>query len=361
MFRCSRHGNLREKKVTDEKQGKVLPLLPFLKMNYKIKKYNNMITRFLFIMMSLFITFSLSAQSVVTKEAVTLKTATGDIYGTLKVPLSKKTVPIALIISGSGPTDRNGNNSQMKNNSLEMLSDGLFYKGIATLCFDKRGIAESKDAGKSEADLRFEDYINDVKDWINLLSDDNRFSDIIVIGHSEGSLIGMVAAQNNPKVKKYVSIAGIGQKASDILKWQLEKQLVGQPESVKDMIFSYIDKIDKGETISDVPSSLNALFRPSVQPYMISWFKYDPQIEIGKLNIPILIIQGTTDIQVTEEQAELLAKGNTKAKKVIIQNMDHVLKNSETTDQMAQYKSSYTNPTSPIKEEVVKEIADFIK
>lgn len=307
------------------------------------------------------LSFSISAQLLVTEESVILKTGTGEIYGTLKVPVNNKPIPVALIIAGSGPTDRNGNQPQMKNNSLKMLSDGLFYNNIATLCFDKRGIAESKAVGKNEADLRFDDYVNDVRSWIDLLAKDKRFSEIVIVGHSEGSLIGMIAAQDNKKAFKYISIAGVGEPAANILKEQLSKQMAAQPQLTRDVVFSYIDKLEKGETITDVPASLNMLFRPSVQPYMISWFKYNPQEEISKLTIPVLILQGTTDIQVTVKQAELLAGANKKAKKVIIDKMDHIMKNSETIDQQTQVKDSYTNPDKPVMPEVIKNISSFIK
>lgn len=307
------------------------------------------------------LSFSISAQLLVTEESVILKTGTGEIYGTLKVPVNNKPIPVVLIIAGSGPTDRNGNQPQMKNNSLKMLSDGLFYNNIATLCFDKRGIAESKAAGKNEADLRFDDYVNDVRSWIDLLAKDKRFSEIVIVGHSEGSLIGMIAAQSNKKVSKYISVAGVGEPAANILKVQLSKQMAAQPQLTRDVVFSYIDKLEKGETITDVPASLNMLFRPSVQPYMISWFKYNPQEEISKLTIPVLILQGTTDIQVTVKQAELLAGANKKAKQVIIDKMDHIMKNSETIDQQTQVKDSYTNPDKPVMPEVIKNISSFIK
>ncbi|WP_029904994.1 S9 family peptidase [Prevotella sp. 10(H)] len=314
--------------------------------------------------LTLFLVFSwsLSAQFLNIEEPIVLKTATGDIHGTLKVyPADNKAIPVAILIAGSGPTDRNGNQPSTKNNSLKMLSDALCSNGIAALTFDKRAIGESASAAKSEADLRFEDYINDVKGWVELLSKDKRFSDIIIIGHSEGSLIGMVAAKNNTKVSKYVSIAGVGVPAGDILKEQLGKQLALQPQATKDMIFSYIDKLEKGETIAHIPPSMNTLFRPSVQPYMISWFKYNPQKEISQLTIPILIIQGTTDIQVSVKEADLLATANKKAKKIIVENMDHVMKNSTTTDQQTQLKDSYMNPDKPVMKEVIDNIVSFIK
>ena len=306
------------------------------------------------------LSLSLSAQFIVNEEPVVLETPSGNIYGTLKMPIvNSKPIPVVLIIAGSGPTDRDGNNPQMKNNSLKMLSDGLFYYNIASLSFDKRGIGESKDAMKEESDLRFGDYINDVRGWVDLLSKDKRFSEIVIAGHSEGSLIGMVAAQDNPKVKKYISIAGSGKKAADILKEQMQDRLKGQPETLKETIFSYIDKLEKGETVSGIPPSLNTLFRPSVQPYMISWFKYNPQKEINKLKIPVLIIQGDMDIQVPVEHAELLRKANPDSEIIIIKKMNHVLKDCEHKDLQSQM-FTYTDPSVLINNQIVKYISGFI-
>ena len=309
----------------------------------------------------LLLSLNISAQLIVSEEPIVLKTKTGDIFGSLKAPNSKTPVPIAIIIAGSGPTDRNGNSQLTQNDAYKMLSDELFYSGIATLCFDKRGIAASKSSMKEESNIRFENYIEDVKGWINLLSNDKRFSNIIIIGHSEGSLIGMIAAKNNPKVTKYISIAGMGVPFDVILKEQLEKQLAGQPQATKDLIFSYLDKLQQGETISNVPPTLNALFRPSVQPYMISVMKYNPQEEIAKLTIPTLIIQGTTDIQVPTEQANLLSVANPKAQKVIIENMNHVLLKDCKSSDMAEQMPTYSNKSIPLNKEIGKVIINFIK
>lgn len=308
----------------------------------------------------LLLSLNISAQLIVSEEPIVLKTKTGDIFGSLKAPNSKTPVPIAIIIAGSGPTDRNGNSQLTQNDAYKMLSDELFYSGIATLCFDKRGIAASKSSMKEESNIRFENYIEDVKGWINLLSNDKRFSNIIIIGHSEGSLIGMIAAKNNPKVTKYISIAGMGVPFDVILKEQLEKQLTGQPQATKNLIFSYLDKLKQGETISNIPPTLNALFRPSVQPYMISVMKYNPQEEIAKLTIPTLIIQGTTDIQVPIEHANLLSVANPKAQKVIIENMNHVLKDCKSSD-MAEQMPTYSNKSILLNKEVGKVIINFIK
>ena len=282
---------------------------------------------------------------------ITLKTKTGDIFGTLTTPERFDKIPVALIIAGSGPTDRDGNNPMMKNNSLKLLSDELIKNGIATMRYDKRGIAESKAAGKNEADLRFDDYVNDAKEWIQLLKQDKRFSNVIVIGHSEGSLIGMIAGTI---ADKFISIAGAGQSADKILK----EQLSAQPKEVQDLCFPIIDSLKLGYPVTTVDKKLFSLFRPSVQPYMISWFMYDPQKEIKKLVIPILIIQGTNDIQVSVEDAKRLSDANPKAHLVFIDKMNHLFKIVEGDRQVN--IATYNNPILPVSTELGKNISDFI-
>jgi len=287
------------------------------------------------------------------EETITLKTETGDIEGTLTMPEAKMPVPVALIIAGSGPTDRDGNNPMMKNNSLKMLSAELGKKGIASLRYDKRGIAKSQQAGVKEADLRFENYIQDAVSWVQLLKENKNFSSIIVIGHSEGSLIGMVASQNR-LVGKFVSIAGAGQ-AADLI---IREQLKAQPQFILDQSTPILDELVKGNRVENVPQMLFSLFRPSVQPYMISWFKYDPQVEIAKLKKPTLIVQGTTDIQVSIEDAKRLHTAKPDAKLVVIEGMNHIFKNVE-ADRTNNIQT-YNQPDLPVNIELVEAISSFV-
>ncbi len=289
-----------------------------------------------------------------TETTFVLHTASGDITGTLTVPDSAGSkIPVALIIAGSGPTDRNGNNPMMKNESLKLLAYGLAANNIASLRFDKRGLGESRAAFTSEADLRFEDYINDARGWIDTLKKDARFSKVVVAGHSEGSLIGMIAALQ--RADGFISIAGAGRSADKILK----EQLASQPAVVRDSSYPIIDSLVQGKTVQKVPKMLFALFRPSVQPYMISWFHYDPQTEIKKLTIPVLILQGTNDLQVTVEDANLLAKSNTKAQLALIKNMNHILRIVE--GDRKENLATYITSGNPISEELVTTIATFVK
>ncbi|WP_197088647.1 alpha/beta hydrolase [Rufibacter radiotolerans] len=143
----------------------------------------------------LLLTQSLRAQTSTAGDPTELVTEKGNLKGTLLSPAGAKKMPVVLLISGSGPTDRDGNNPAMKNNSLKMVAEGLQAQGIASLRYDKRGIAESKAAGISEADLRFDQYAQDATAWAQKLKQDKRLSKVIILGHSEGSLIGMIAAR----------------------------------------------------------------------------------------------------------------------------------------------------------------------
>lgn len=284
---------------------------------------------------------------------IVLKINIDQLFGTLTTPDLKTKHPVALIISGSGPTDRNGNNPTMKNNSLKMLAEALAKNGIASLRYDKRGIGESKPSAISEQTLVFENYTEDAKSWINLLKQDSRFSKIIVIGHSEGSLIGMIAGA---KANKFISIAGPGESADKLIKTQIASK---SNKELNDLTFPIIDSLKSGNTVKKVDPMLNSLFRASIQPYLISWFKYDPQTEIKKLNVPILVVQGNQDLQVTVKDAELLSQANKNAELLIVDKMNHVMKIIE-GDQQANLES-YKNETLPISEVMTNKIVSFIK
>lgn len=284
---------------------------------------------------------------------VTLKINIDQLYGTLTVPDEVKKCPVALIIAGSGPTDRNGNNPMMKNNSLKMLAEALAKNGIASLRYDKRGIGESKASAVTETSLVFENYTEDAKSWINFLKLDKRFTQLTVIGHSEGSLIGMIAGA---KANKFISIAGAGESADKLLKSQISSK---SNKVIEDMTFPILDSLKSGNKVKKVDPMLNSLFRPSIQPYLISWFKYDPQTEIKKLTVPILIIQGNNDLQVPVQDAENLSKANKNAELDIIDKMNHIMKIID-GDKQANMES-YNNETLPISETMTTKIVSFIK
>lgn len=283
----------------------------------------------------------------------TLVTNSGNIQGKLRMPDRLSKSVCVLIIAGSGPTDGDGNSALgLTCNAYKLIAEQLEAAGYASLRYDKRGIGESRAAMKSEADLRFEDYVNDAKGWLQYLRDDGRFEKIIIAGHSEGSLIGMIAAQG---ADAFISISGAGEGAGPLLDKQLKENFDKKTykEAHKVML-----NLQAGKTVECKNPTLMMIFHASVQPYLISWFKYDPQVEIAKLKIPILIAQGDRDLQVSMHDAENLHAAAPTAVFVSVHGMNHVLKWVPETKE--ENLASYNNPDLPVSEPLIAAINEFI-
>ncbi len=313
------------------------------------------------ILISGIVFFNLSCSDKVDDEkaennSVSVEVPTGRLYGTLGVPENLTNMPAVLIIAGSGPTDRQGNNLYFDgdNNSLKMVSEALLENGIASLRYDKRGVGESSDALTSEAETEFKDLINDAIAWIEYLKNDVRFTKIGILGHSEGSLIGMVTAKQT-NVNFFISVSGPGSPGDEIIM----DQLSGQSESVIAEAQAIINELKKGNTVSDISSYFEHIFRFSVQPYLISWFKYNPTIEITKLDVPILILHGTTDIQVPPSEANILYQAKPDATFKLIEGMNHVLKEVP-LDQDSNIETD-SNPNLPLAPNFINELINFFR
>ena len=304
----------------------------------------------------LLMTALLFAASVAAEEPMVLRAEKCDLYGTLAVPESGSRT-VALIIAGSGATDRDGNNraAGLIIDCYKQLSDSLVANGYAALRYDKRAIAASASPEITEAELSFDDYINDAVAWANLLAADERFDRVVLIGHSEGSLIALAAAKRTDKVAAVVSLAGPGEPIDQTLR----RQLATQPEPYKTECYRIIDELKAGRMVEDAPAELAALFRKSVQPFLISEMRYNPADEARMLRVPLLIVQGTTDIQVETADAARLFMAQRMARMVMIDDMNHVLKICSTTNPQQQM-ATYMNPSLPIAAKLVRAVVDFM-
>jgi len=274
------------------------------------------------------------------------------IDGTLLNPKSSEKNPLVILIGGSGPVDRNGNQQMMENNSLRFLAEGLYANGIASFRYDKRIVKQMKQRNLNEKDIRFDDFIKDAITSIEFFKKGGEFSKIYIIGHSQGSLVGMIAALN--RADGYVSIAGAGQEIDDVIVDQLAKQAPGLEENAR---LSFDDLRVNGIAVNYSPG-LASIFRPDIQPFILSWMQFDPKIEIAKLKIPILIINGDRDLQVQVSEAELLHNAHPNSEYVIIPFMNHILKRIEGSDM--DNSKSYNQYNLPVMPELIEIISVFI-
>ncbi|WP_312961373.1 alpha/beta hydrolase [Stutzerimonas nitrititolerans] len=295
------------------------------------------------------------AQSMILlNQTPVLEVPDGHLHGSLLLPKSDRPPPVALLIAGSGPTDRNGNNPMGHNDSLKRLAQSLAKQGIASLRYDKRGVGESLALAPDERDLSVEAYVTDAAAWIEKLQGDPRFSSVILIGHSEGALIASLAAARQP-VAALITLAGSGRPIDDVLREQLQGRL---PPALLASSHYLIDELRAGRTHQPVPEALEVLFRPSVQPYLISLFRQDPAQAFAQADAPALIIQGTHDMQVGIEDARALQRSRPDAELALISGMNHVLRIVPAQPQ--QQLASYNEPDRPIAQALTERIMKFL-
>ncbi len=286
-------------------------------------------------------------------EAISLQTPTGTLSGTL-ISAGKTA---ALIIAGSGPTDRDGNSAlNLRCNVYRLLADGLAAQGVSSLRFDKRGVGASQAAMTAEADLRFQTYVDDARAWSHELAVRCGVESVWLIGHSEGALIAEKAAQNNAEICGLILISGAGRKASDVLREQLKTSL---PDPLRQAAFDALSELENGRTIASPPPQLLGLFRPSVQPYMISWLSLDPAAILAALQQPVFILQGDTDLQVSVEDARRLSAARSDTHLAILNGVNHILKVAPS--ERAANIATYSNPDLPLAPGVLDTILRWIK
>lgn len=305
-------------------------------------------------MLSLFLAAALLTDPVA--APVTLPTEPAPLHGTLLTP-EGPTRAVALIIAGSGPTDRDGNSPLgVSASSYRLLAEGLAAHGVATVRADKRGIAESAAAGGPEADMRFGHLVEDARAWAAATAERTGQPCVWLIGHSEGALVALAAVEGgNDSVCGLVLLSGAGRRARVVLEEQLGPQL---PEPMRTQAFQILAELEAGRTVADTPPALAALFRPSVQPYMISWLALDPAALTAAWDGPVMVGSGTTDIQTPAVEAEALAAARPGVHLVLWEGVNHLLKLAPAD--RAGNIATYGDRTLPLAPGVVEDVAGFI-
>lgn len=275
------------------------------------------------------------------------------VYGTLLKPKTNST-DLVILIAGSGPTDRNGNQQMMQNNSLKMLAQGLADQGIASFRYDKRIFTLLKQNALQEDKLNFDHFIEDAASVIDYFKNKRSFENIYVLGHSQGALVGLVACLQT-EVSGYISLAGAGQAIDQVIIDQIGAQMPG----LKGETTTALQTLKEKGKVKDFSPALQSILRPSVQPFMASWMQYSPAQEIAKLQVPTLVINGTKDLQVSVQEAQILQEAQPDAQLEIIENMNHVLKTVTGND--LENAKTYNNGSLPINEQLVLTVATFVK
>lgn len=297
--------------------------------------------------------------------------------GTLSLPENVQHFPVVILISGSGPQDRN--EEIVNHKPFLVLSDYLTRNGIGVLRYDDRGV------GKSEGDYSkatSEDLSRDVEAAIKYLQSrkDIDANKIGLIGHSEGGIIAPMVAQNSKDVKFMVLLAGPGLRGDKIMLLQkkvLEEkrgadELVvekgqetfkgaydiilasGENDDLKTLLKEYFSNSFKN-SLSE--NQISSLVESITTPWMQYFLKHDPSKILEKTEIPVLALFGKKDVQVpAKENAEILRAslekaGNKNVKVMELENLNHLFQESET---------GLPNEYSKIEQTISPKVLDII-
>ncbi len=283
----------------------------------------------------------------------------GPLAGTLLMP-DQAEAPVVLIIPGSGPTDRDGNNPLgVAASSYRLLAEALAARGIASARIDKRGMFGSKAAIPNANDVTIGGYADDIAAWVEALRAETGRACVWVAGHSEGGLVALAAAAR-PGICGLVLIAAPGRRLDVLIREQIAANPANAP--IAEQANAALDRLAKGETVDVTgmhPALAQGLFNPAVQGFLIDMIAHDPAKMIARVDKPILIVLGSADIQVARADAEALKAAQPNAELVIIDGMNHVLKQVAGDDRAANM-ATYVDPSLPIDSALVDAIADFV-
>jgi pimeloyl-ACP methyl ester carboxylesterase len=303
--------------------------------------------------------FAMLAAAVVAAAPITAAGPNGPLAGTLLE--ASRGAPAVLVLPGSGPSDRDGNNPLgVTAAPYRLLAEALADKGVSSVRVDKRGLFGSKAAVPDANKVTIGDYASDTRKWIAAIRERLGLECVWVLGHSEGALIALAAAQEPRGLCGVILIAGAGKRLSDVIREQLRANPANA--SILEPALSAVAALEKGQHVEvrGMDAALQRLFAPKLQDYFIDLFAHDPAKLAAGTSLPMLIVQGERDIQVSVADARLLAAAQPKAKLVLLPRMNHVLKDVDSGERQANL-ATYADPSLPVDPGLVDAITAFVK
>ena len=283
----------------------------------------------------------------------------GPLAGTL-IRVEEAGAPVVLMLPGSGPTDRDGNNPMgVKAASTRLLAEALAADGVSSLRIDKRGLFGSVGAVADPNAVTVADYVADTRAWIAVARAKTGAPCVWLLGHSEGGVIALAAAREEG-VCGLVLVATPGRPLGEVMREQFRANPANAP--ILADAETAIDTLEAGERVdvSAMHPGIRSLFDPAVQGFLIGLFALDPAKLIADAPGPVLIVQGGRDIQVSVADAERLKAAAPAAELALFPDANHVLKDVASDDSAANL-AAYADPDRPLAAGLAERIAAFVK
>jgi len=260
-------------------------------------------------------------------------------------------IPLVVLVAGSGPTDRDGNNYNVpgKTDVLKLLAEGLAARGIASFRYDKRGSGQAYRYESHDQQVSFARHASDLVAILEKLQKEVGISRLVVAAMNEGAWIAALAinkaSRQGLSVDGFAVLDASGKKPLDILREnlsELDKALQCEAESI-------VQAILEGKSYQEPSETLRDFFSPQKREWLYSWLSMDPAREIAAIKSPLVLVRGELDEQVPENEFKLLMALRPSAVARVIPGMNYMLKKVASAEENY---DSFTNPKYPIPAEL---------
>jgi len=296
---------------------------------------------------------------------VTFASGSLHLAGTLLLPASDGQWPAVLLIPGSGQVDRNENATKLHINAFRDIAVHLSEQGIATLRYDKRGVGAS---GGNFWDTGFFDNVTDAGAALGCLRSQKevRSDKVLLLGHSEGALTATRLAATGVDVTGVILLAGPAQNGEDVLRWQAQQVIAGMRGFNRFVINLFHIDVRKAQKkqLDKIKKSTKNWYRVQfIAKLNAKWFRefmaYNPAGDLPKIQVPVLALTGSKDIQVDPGDLERMA-GLVKAEfeSHILPNITHILRAEPGQPTLSTYKQQITQP---VDQSVLQAISEWLR
>ena len=296
-----------------------------------------------------------------TESEISIPAGRITLQGTLTVG-GPRPGPAALLISGSGPVDRDSNAKRLPINVMGQIATHLAAKGITSLRYDKRG------AGRSDGDFLsagFRDNVDDARVALDTLRAQSEVDPdrVVIIGHSEGALIASILA-SDAQLAGAALLAGAATNGKDILRWQARQVAATLPRPVKwlmkllrqDLVRTQMKRLVR------IESSSEDVIRIQFVKLNAKWFRefmaFEPVDALRRAAVPMLAITGTKDIQVNPADVALMEQAvATPFAGHLVDDVTHLLRAEHGAASIRTYKKQ---ARGPLDQRVTELLTDWV-
>jgi hypothetical protein len=282
----------------------------------------------------------------------------GDLLpGTLVLPQGGQAKPPLVILhAGLGSADRDGNNYNVpgRHDALMQLADALAELGVASYRYDKRGSGMASWLVRSEMELSFQAWIDDLVEIAGALAKDARFSGVWLLGLNDGATVAVAAANRLPAARGLVVACA----SADSVYESFLKAIQDAPEELKAEGLAALQAVRDGKPLGELSEFYSGALRASFRPYLREAFAYDLKAELGRYRGKTLIAQGNMDMQATLNDFTRLGEAASDAVTIVVPYMNHVLK--DVPADVEENFAAFSDPSYPVSEIFASAVAEFV-